>query len=145
MKKDDLAFGLDGWERLEMDADSALERIMEEYCATIGEDFDAVADRITWPIHIQVFKRQDVGGEGCAQTLARRAIEGALENLDEEHGDYDGDPSDPTEGMKAAALAFGRAVVDDYVPWIMKSNGDVVVYTREQVQALEEPAHDPPS
>jgi len=137
MKKDDLCYGLDGWECLEMDPDAAVERVLENACCKVGEGFDVMADRIEWPIRILVFKRRDIGGEACAKIIAERAIGGALENLDEEYSNPDGDYTDATEGMEAAALAFGRAVVAEYVSWTCEPNGDVIEYTRDQIEREE--------
>jgi hypothetical protein len=132
MKKDDVCYGLEHWERLEMDPESVVERVLENACDKVGEGFDAMAARIEWPIRILVYKRRDIGGESCAESIAASAIEHALENLDEEYGDCDGDFTEATDGMKSAALAFGRAVVAEYVSWTCEPTGEVIEYTREQ-------------
>ena len=140
MKKDDLLYGLEHWERLEMNPYDVVERVMEDACDKVGEGFDAMASRIDWPIKIMVYKRRDVGGESCAKTIADTSIESALEMLDEEYADHEGDVSDPTDAMKAAALAFGRTVVADYVSWTCEPNGDVIEFTGEQAKE-NEPIH----
>jgi hypothetical protein len=134
MKKDDVCYGLEHWEQLEMDPDSVVERVLENACDKVGEGFDALAARIAWPIRIRVYKRRDIGGEACAASVAASAIEHALENLDEEYADPDGEYTKATDGMKAAALAFGRAVVAEYVSWTCEPTGEVIEYTREQAE-----------
>jgi len=138
MKQDDICYGLDHWELLEMDVGSALERVLEDACEKVGEGFDAVADRIEWPIRILAFKRRDIGGDAFAVSLGLDALGRALESLDEEHCDPDGAASTPTVAMTAAALALGRAIVAEYVSWTCEPNGEVIEYTREQVKREEE-------
>jgi hypothetical protein len=137
MKKDDVCYGLEHWERLEMDPESVVERVLEDACDKVGEGFDALAARIEWPIRILVYKRRDIGGEACAESIAARAIEHALENLDEEYADPDGDYTKATDRIKDAARAFGRAVVADYVSWSCEPTGEVIEYTREQAEREE--------
>jgi len=134
MNKDDICYGLEHWERLEMDVESVIESVLEDACVKPGEGFDAMADQIDWPIKILAFKRRDIGGEACAKTIANTAIEDALEMLDEEYCDPDGDNTESTDAMESAALAFGRAVVADYVSWTCEPNGNVIEYTREEAK-----------
>ena len=134
MKKDDVFYGLEHWEKLESDLETVTERVLENACYKVGEGFDAMADRVTWPIRIFVFKRKAVGGEKCAAAIAYKAIEQAFENLDDDYSDPDGCASKPSEAIKEAALAFGRAVVAEYIPWICEPTGEVIEYTREQIK-----------
>ena len=138
MNKGDILYGLAPWEQLEMDPDSAVERVLENACDKVGEGFDAMAARIEWPIKILVFKRRDIGGEARAKSIAESAIEDALERLDEEYADPDGDYTEATEKVKEAALAFGRAVVANYVAWTCEPTGEVIEYTRDQAEREEE-------
>ena len=134
----DTCYGLGCWDRLEVDEEDVIHRIIEDACEKVGEEFDAIAARIEWPIKIVVFRRCDIGGEECAKRIARDAIDHALEYLDEEYSDPDGDPTEATEGMKKAALLFGRAVVADYVPWSCVPTGEVIEYTQEEAKRLVE-------
>ena len=134
MNQSDVFYGQEHWERLEMSAEDAVERVLEYACDVVGEGFDAMADRVEWPIRILAYKRRDVGGESCAQCIAESAIERALEGLDEEYADHDGDLTEPTAAIKSAALAFGRAVVGDYVSWTCEPSGDVEEFTREEIK-----------
>jgi len=138
MKQEDVLYGLDHWETLEHDLDMVIERVMEDACDTVGDSFEVMADRITWPIKVLVYKRRDIGGDKQAQRIADQAISEALDNLDEEYSGEWADPAEPTEAIKVAALAFGQAVVADYVPWSCEPTGEVIEYTREQVKGLEE-------
>jgi hypothetical protein len=138
MNKNYLFYGLRDDERLEMDPDMVVERVLENAVESVGEGNDAVFARIEWPIQVHVFRRMDIGGERYAQEIATNAIESVLESLDETYFDPDGyGRTSPTEGMKAAALAFGRAVVADYVPFACEPTGEVIEYTREQVERGE--------
>lgn len=127
-------YGLKDWERLEPDPDSVVERILEDACHEVGESFDAIASRIEWPIRILVYKQQDIGGDKKAELIAIDALESVLESLDETYGDPEGDPTQATVAMKKAALAFGRAVVTDYKPWLCDFTGEVIEYTKERAK-----------
>jgi hypothetical protein len=116
-------YGLKDQERLDESVKTCVERLL--------------ADGFTgWPIKVYVHQQMDVGGEFMAASIAEHAIERALDNLDEEYGDPDGDPTEPTEAMKAAALAFGRAVVADYVPFMCEETGEVIEVTREAAMEM---------
>lgn len=136
MKKDDILYGLEHWERLEMSVEDVMELVLDEACDHADESFDTVADRIDWPVRIALFKRMDIGGEKKAQRIADRIIAYILNDLDTDYGDPDGivDTSDPTTAMKNAALAFGRAVVADYIPWTAQETGEIIEYTREEAR-----------
>jgi len=137
MKPDDKLYGLaDSDEALMDDPDEALERVMENACENPGEPFDATAARIEWPIRVLVYRRMSLS-EDDAKRLSEDVLERTLENLDEERSNPDGDPTEPTEGMRAAALAFGRAVVADYVSWACEPTGEFLEFTREQMAERE--------
>lgn len=127
-------YGLVDGERLETDPDSVVERILEDACNEVGESFDSIASRIEWPIKILVYKPKDIGGEAKAELIAIDAIAEALERLDEEYGDPEGDDTIATVEMEAAALAFGRAIVAGYEPWLCDPTGEVIEYTRERAK-----------
>ena len=134
MNKNDVFYGLEAWERLESDPDDAVERVLEYACREVGEGFDAMAARVEWPIRILAYRRKVVPVERRAARIAARAIEDALEDLDADYSDPDGNETEPTEGMKAAALAFAKAVIAEYVPYTCEPTGEVIEYTREQVE-----------
>ena len=58
-------------------------------------------------------------------------LEPLLENLDENYGNPDGDPTEPTEGMKKAARAFIDAVLAEYRVWACEE------VTRETINIAE--------
>jgi hypothetical protein len=120
MTKQDKLYGLDLWERLMTDMDDAIEEVVES-CGG--------ADEVEWPVRLLVFRRMDVTGQ--ARCIAMRALEDALERLDEEHADPDGDATEPTPTMKAAAYAFAKIITDEYVSWACEPTGEVIEYTRE--------------
>lgn len=105
-------YGLEGWERLETEIEDVIERVLEEY--------DPVPERVS----IHVFRRMDVTRH--VDSIASNALEITLENLDEEYGDPGGDPTEPTQTMSEAALAFARAVVQEYKVWTCEPTGEVI-------------------
>lgn len=134
MKKDDIYYGLDGWEHLADSEDEAIETIVNEACDALGEKWETIASRITWPIELLKFKRRDTGGEIGAKYIAETILCDTLEGLDEEYGDIDGDYTRPTDKMRKAAVEFGQAVIDGYVPWQCEPNGEIVTFTKEEVE-----------
>ncbi|MEA3224853.1 MAG: hypothetical protein U9Q07_02800 [Planctomycetota bacterium] len=140
MNKKDVLYGFPGWETLEMEAEDAVERIVEDACETVGEDFGSIAKRISWPICLQVFKRMDTGGDTHAQSIAYYALDRVLDDLDADYGNPDSDQTDPTDKMEAAALAFGQAVLAEYVPWMCEQTGAVVMFTKKQALDMFEEA-----
>lgn len=54
-----------------------------------------------------------------------------LERLDEEYGDPNGDGTEPTPRMKAAAKALSEAILSDYQPWACEPCGHAVVDVRQ--------------
>lgn len=131
-------YGLDGWETLEDSVEAVVERVFEGFDLAVGESDEscaATADRMEWPMKVNTFKRMTVGEEET-NALARRALDNMLDDLGDEYGDPDGDDTEATESMKAAALAFAKTVVDGFVPWACNATGDVIEVTREQAMAM---------
>jgi hypothetical protein len=120
VSRDDKLYGLEHWEALRDD----IEEVIDDVIAYAGG-----ADDVDWPIKVHVFRRKDV--KGFVDVVARQATENALELLDEEHADPDGDATEPTQAMKEAAAAFAKVVCDEYVPWACEPTGEVIEYTRE--------------
>ena len=143
MNKNDTLYGLEDQERLDLDPDDVIDRVIDDAASFAGESFDAIAERLDWPLKVKVYKRMSLGGVDLTLTIATTALERTLDDLDENYGDPDGDYSDPTEAMKSAARAFARAVLADYVPWACEPTGEVIEYTREQVRAQSEASHNP--
>ena len=127
-------YGLDGWERLEISIEDLMERVFEDHCEKVGEPDKDIADRIEWPIKIEVYVKNMLT-EADAKRIAETSIENFCENYDAEMGDPDGDGFEPTQKMKDAALAFGMSCVADYVPWMCDRTDERVVYTREMHDA----------
>lgn len=115
-------YGLEEWERLVESPGDVIERMMDK----------DIVNQTTWPIKIHVHRQMDIGGEKYAQQIADRIMEEELLRLDEEYGDPDGDADmSATESMREAALAFGRAVVAGYTPWMCEPTGDIIEWTQE--------------
>lgn len=121
MKKTDIYYGLADQERL----DTAIEDVVDRVIDNAGR-----VDGVQWPIEIHEFRRMDVSG--MADGLAKDALCRALETLDEEHSDPDGENTEATEKMKAAAAAFAKVVVEEYVPWACEKTGKAILVTREE-------------
>lgn len=129
MKKTDILYGLEGWERLEPSLEEAVERFKDE----AGED-------LKWPIRISVFRRVDVGGESMAVDIADDILEWWIDNLLADYGGGEQNSGDvETEKMRNAALAFGRAVVEDYVPWACEETGEVCEVYEDHVERVVPP------
>ena len=131
MKKNDELYGLKDQETLDADPDEVVQDVLENACAKAGESFDAIADRITWPLRVFVYRRRQVGD---ADRLAQRVLECMLEELDCEYADPGGDATVPTSAMRSASLALANAVVADYVSWACEPTGEVIEYTRERAR-----------
>ena len=100
-----------------------LDEAIEEYLD------DAHPDR---PDEIEVagYARMAVGAGEWPD--ARDLVEHVLQNVDEEHGDPDGDGAAITEPMLAAAREFLAVVAAEYVPWaceeVVRVRVDVVAW-----------------
>jgi hypothetical protein len=134
MTPDDKLYGFDDQEQLDNSVEEVIEQLVDNACVKVGEPFGVIAARITWPIQVHVFRRVDV--KKCAGRIAERALEDALETLDDEHGDEGCNPTTPTERMKEAAAEFGKAVTEDYVSWACEPTGEVIEFTLEQAREL---------
>jgi len=123
-------YGLDGWERLESSIEDLLERVFEDHCEKAGEPDSVIADRIEWPLKIEVYVKNLLCDKD-AECIAESVLENFCETYDAEMGDPDGDGFEPTQKMKDAAHAFGMACVADYVPFLCDATGETIIYTRE--------------
>ncbi len=90
---------------------------------------DAVRDQLDgwdvalWPDALPVYGWKRMHYEFDADRILDRAIEDA----DEEHGDPDGDGSEPNAAMLAAAQAFAEALQREYVPWCCEQVAEATV------------------
>jgi hypothetical protein len=135
MKKDDVCYGTEEQEHLDMDPEETLDRIIEDACEVTGESIDLVLDRLTYPIKVRVFKRITL--DGWENIIAANVLEETLDRLDEEMGDPEGDAFEPTEAMHEAATAFAKVVVAEYVPWACIPTGETIEYTRKRVEEIK--------
>jgi len=53
-------------------------------------------------------------------------LEHILEGLDDEYGDPDGQYTEATEGMKAAAEVFKQAIIKDFYVWMCEKTGEPI-------------------
>ena len=102
--------------------------------AAAGMDttFDEAAASEEWPMKICVFRRMDHWTS--RHILAERALDRLLEDLDEEYGDHDGEPTEPSESMKRASLAFADSILKEYMPFMCEPTGEVIEITKQQAE-----------
>lgn len=132
MTPQDRLYGLEHQEQLDTNIESVVGRVLDDACHYAGESFDAIAERVAWPIKVRVFRRMDVSK--LKGIIAQNALEHVLELLDEEHADPDGDSAEPTAGMISASEAFAAAIVSDYVSWACEPTGEVVEITKDEAR-----------
>lgn len=135
MGKEMKLYGLDGWERLVADVETVVERVIDDACVKAGEPFDAIATRITWPLHVRVFRPMELPS---LDRMADHILDNLMEWLDEEHADPDGDPTDPTPAMRKAALVCAKAVRKGYISWSCEPTGDTILVTQKEAQAMSQ-------
>jgi len=80
-----------------------------------NECIESILDGMDNPLPEKIiicgFARMDV------DIIRLNPLEHCLEQLDEEHGDPDGEYSEPTEAMKAAEKSFLEIIKKEYKPW----------------------------
>jgi hypothetical protein len=79
-------------------------------CTTPNDAIESYLEGVEKPpetVHLAGYTRMPVAFSGSP-------LDYVLERLDEDHGDPDGVPDDPTEKMKAAEAAFIAAVLAEY-------------------------------
>lgn len=103
---DEIWYGVEGQEQL----DDTIEDVLDNY-------------ETGTPIEILVFRKMKVKN---IERLAEWSLEHILETLETDFGDMEGEPTKPTEGMKAAAQAFVEAVVKEYKVWTCVPTGEVI-------------------
>lgn len=102
-------------------------------CESVDEAVEEYLDAVPmyeWPetLTVRGFEPQAATYDGDT------VLERMLEHLDEEYGDPDGDPTEPTEEMKAAADAFVTVVLAGYRSWACEECETVDVNVREWVK-----------
>jgi len=93
------------------DPDEAIEEILDAYGPGELEDHEVTV--------IEYRPR------GCVVD-AESILENALERLDEEYGNPDGDYTKPTPAMTAAAEAFAKVLAAEYSVWACEPTGEKV-------------------
>lgn len=134
MNKDDILYGLEDDEHLSMSIKEVLDRVIDAHRCPESETWERAAKRVEWPVSIHEFKRMTPSH--TAEDIAERCILDVMDTLDAEYGDPDGDATEPTEAVKASALAFGKAVLADYVSWACEKTGKVIVVDMEEAWRL---------
>lgn len=88
---------------------------IEDAIAEWADGFDGSGGPLPETVQVYGFARMEVD-EHQVRRRAEYALEGLLETLDEEYGNWSdgGEDTKPTEGMKAASEAFVRAVLAEY-------------------------------
>jgi len=117
-------YGLDGWESLKPSVEDVVEIIL---------DRAGGADDVEWPIIVTEFTRMDV--RELAPRIVEKITEEALEILDDKFANPEEISTEPTPAMKAAAEAFAKVVVSEYVPWACEPTGKTIKVTREEAEA----------
>lgn|SRR5574343_790476 len=133
MNKNDILYGLKTDEQLKASVEDVVETMIDDIYSP-GMSLQHNMDAIPWPIRVLKFRRMDI--TRFIPILAEKFAEDALEILDEEHGDPDGDPTKPSQRMKDAALEFAMVVVDEYIPWGCEPTGEVIEVTREMAKEM---------
>jgi hypothetical protein len=121
-------YGLEDQEHLDGDPESVVEKAIDDACQKAGESFQAIAERIEWPIKVCVYRRMELPSQ---ERIAAQVLENVLEWLDDAYGDPEGSATKPTENMKAAANLLALAIRTEYEPWACERTGEVVEYSRE--------------
>jgi len=102
------------------------------WCDSIDDAVEEYLDILDgeWPeiATVKGFERMKVTYDGGL------ILERMLEHLDEEYGDPDGDPTDPTEEMKKAADALVKIVLASYHSWACVECETVTVNVRKWVE-----------
>lgn len=112
----------------------SLDELLEEWVNQLQDDatFDEAASNEEWPMKIRVFRRMNHWRS--RHSVAYRALDRLLEDLDEKYGDPEGDPTEPSDAMKRAALAFADAILKDYSPYMCEPTGEIVEITKQQAE-----------
>ncbi len=112
-------YGYDGQERLVNDPAEVVIDLV-----TGKEDYQG------FPIKVHVFRPMNaiVDVEYYSTNITDRL----LEDLDEEYGDPDGDYTQATDNMAAAARALAKVIKEEYQPWMCEPTGEVLEFSKEE-------------
>ena len=139
MEKDDVLYGLEGWEELEPDLEEAIYRAVDGVVYPGETDFNEVTKEFKWPLKFRVFKRVDISGEEWIKGTADQILCHVMDNLNENYGSPDWDTEfHPTKRMVEAAEAFTRVVSDEYVPWACEPTGEAIEVSQERARKIWE-------
>lgn len=135
MNKNDIFYGLETDEQLMLSVEEAIDNVFNYGdLAEPGKELDELMDNAQWPIRVLKFRRVKL--TRLIPILAAKLAEVALEVIDEEHGDPDGNPAEPSQRMKDAALEFAKVMVEEYTPWACEPTGEVIEVTREMAKEI---------
>lgn len=126
-------YGLDGQERLKTDLDDVVSQVVDDARETIGESFDVITSRISWPIRVLVYRKATMGEP---EMFADCVIEDLLDRMDEEYGNPDGDLAVATPTMREAATTFVKTVMAEYTPWECEPTGEVIEVTQNEAREM---------
>lgn len=135
MKRGNVLYGGRDQEQLDESIEDVVKSLMDGGWSYTGgpESWEEFADQISWPIEVLVYRRKALPGPEAG---AEAVLGYLLDLFDDEYGDPDGDNTDPTPGMKAAAETFVQAILSEYVPWQCEPTGEIIRVTREEAAAM---------
>jgi len=122
-------YGLRDSETVYDDIEEVIERLVED-ASEVGDTHAEAVNRLAWPLEVLVFRRMDA--QTLAPGIADRCRDLALETLDEELGDPDGDFTQATDAIEEAAQEFARKMCAEDEVWNCERTGEVVMVTKEQ-------------
>ena len=98
MNKNDIFYGLLTYEQLMPSVEDVINEVFDlGEIFEPGKELDELMDGAQWPIRVLKFRRMDI--TRFVSILAEKCAEYALEMLDEEHSDPDGDPTEPSQDV----------------------------------------------
>lgn len=114
-------YGINDPERLEYeDDDEAIEAYLD----------DLYPDDLPETIELCGYARREIKPEFLSDSLLGSALEG----LDEEFGDPDGNHTKPTQNMKDAEKVFIEAILAEYEPWMCECVSREEINVKEWVE-----------
>lgn len=115
-------YGLKDQKMLDLDIEDVVRSVMED------------GDYSDFPIEVLVYNPIPIAKN--AEVYSRHILESLLQDLDEEYGDPDGSYTDPSEGMKSAALVLAQVMMKDYRVWAYEPTGESFKYNREEAMKI---------
>ncbi len=133
MSEEEILYGTDDQESLDLDPEETIERILDDAVYKRGEKFADVACRIDWPIRIYEYRRMKISDTEI-DNKAQHMLDEFLYQLDEHYQGPDWDGTESTPRMKEAARALGRIVREEYRVWSCEKTGQYTDYTEEMAK-----------